>query len=430
MVTVAKRIQLPAIGGLRKSIIPGGNTAVGTTIAEFGSNTVTLAQLANALGVPAAPGSQTGTIAPGGGAGTPASITVGPGLQGGGVLLGAVQLHMTAPIGAHLLNEGGGNGEDGSPGANGVAGATGAQGPQGIPIFLAADNGIDGMDAIPGPQGIQGATGAQGATGPAVFFLAEDGIPGDFIPGPPGPPASSTSGGLPPVTAPTQIPGLLYWFDASILANSFPTGAGNGISILGSPDPYRLPGSAFVAGSGNGAFLDTSTLNGLSVLNFPGSAAGQYTLGAPQMTTPAQTIFVVFKLATFLGQATFNICGGPTNSIALGVGGTSNPGKLQLQITNTTAIANSTATLATGTWYQVNTAYDGANYSYRIARAADVSGASAHTATQPQTGFGWNGSTPNLPWNGLIAEFIYYNRVLTLAQIQAVEAYLFNKWNV
>jgi hypothetical protein len=227
------------------------------------------------------------------------------------------------------------------------------------------------------------------------------------------------------VQVPATLPGLLYWFDASSLFGSFATGSTNGITVLGSPDPFRAPGMGFIAGANNGAYLDASTLNGLSVLNFPGSGVANYTLSPIQMVTPAQTIFAVFKLASLAAQS--NICGGATSSIALGI---LTSGIMQLQITNTTGIANSTAVLSAGTWYQVNTAYDGSAYSYRVARASDVSGTNVRGATQPQTSFGWNGSSPNLPFNGLIAEFIYYNRKLTLTQIQAVEAYLLAKWGV
>lgn len=238
--------------------------------------------------------------------------------------------------------------------------------------------------------------------------------------------AASGSGGIVlPAQVPATIAGLLYWFDASILQTSFPTGSGNGLPLLGSPDPYRAPCSAFVAGATSGAFIDTTLLNGLTTLNFPGTAAAQYTLGSPQMITPAQTIFVVFKPASLSAQG--NFCGGVISSIALGVQTT---GQLQLQITNTIGIASSTAVFSVGTWYQVNTSYDATNYIYRISKAADVSGTSIHTATAAQSGFGWNGSATNQPFNGSIAEFIYYNRVLTLAQKQAVEAYITTKWGV
>jgi hypothetical protein len=248
-----------------------------------------------------------------------------------------------------------------------------------------------------GPPGIAGVNGASGGSG----------------------------GSIPAAKTPATIAGLLYWFDASTLTSAFTSGTGNGLPLLASPDPYRAPASAFIAGAGNGAFIDTSTLNALAVLNFPGTAAGQYTLSPPQMIAPSQTIFVVFNLSSLTTQS--NFIGGATNSVALGV---LTSGKLQLQITNVIGIAQSIATLTTGTWHQVNTTYDTNNFSYRVDKVADISGASLHTASAPQSGLGWNGSSPVLNLNGKLAELIYYNKVLTTASILAVEAYLSAKWGV
>jgi hypothetical protein len=63
-----KKIQLPAIGGIRKTIkIPDQTTAVGTTIAEFGSQIVTLQQLQAALGLLNQNGTGVNIIQPGSG---------------------------------------------------------------------------------------------------------------------------------------------------------------------------------------------------------------------------------------------------------------------------------------------------------------------------------------------------------------------------
>lgn len=126
---MGKRIQLPAIGGIRKSIIPGGNTAVGTTIKEFGSNTVTLAQLKNALGIASVP-TGGGLI----GDTNSASISVGAGLAGGGALIGNVPISLIAPI----------------------------------PFF---PDDQEAPMAIPGPQGLQG---PPGPPGPSVFIPADE----------------------------------------------------------------------------------------------------------------------------------------------------------------------------------------------------------------------------------------------------------------
>jgi hypothetical protein len=197
-----KKIQLPAIGGIRKVIQPGANVTAGTTIAELGANTITLAQLAalitqiqgqqqntgggNIIG-PAAPG--------GGNAG--AAIKLGPGLSGGGVLTGNVPIFLTAPIPWGLDDGGGGgDGDPGPPGAAGVAGTAGApglvgaQGPAGAAIFLEAEQGEDGLWAVPGPVGPTGAVGATGAQGPSgsgtgggagtlMFWVPEENWPDD-----------------------------------------------------------------------------------------------------------------------------------------------------------------------------------------------------------------------------------------------------------
>ena len=125
---MASKIQVPAIGGLRKVIkLPA--TTVGTTIAEYGSGTITLAQLKAALGVP------TGTIA-----------------------------------GGNIGSTGGG------------AAASGPAQP--IPVFLfGSDDGDGGGPVIPGPAG---PAGAQGAMGPAIYLTAQDGD--DGMPGWPAPP--------------------------------------------------------------------------------------------------------------------------------------------------------------------------------------------------------------------------------------------------
>lgn len=130
---MVKRVQLPVVGGVRKSVIVKSDEA-GTTIAEFGSQTVTLAQLKAALGI----SSQTIVTGAGGGAAPPAAIALGPGLSGGGSLLGSVPIRLSAPIPANL-----------------------------------DDSFAEETIPIPGPAG---PVGAQGPAGPALFVLAEDSV--------------------------------------------------------------------------------------------------------------------------------------------------------------------------------------------------------------------------------------------------------------
>jgi hypothetical protein len=126
------KFQVPTIGGLRKVIKPASATAAGTTIAGIGSGTVTLAQLAALITNQQTTQTNNGGGNIGGGSG--GSITLGPGLAGGGPLVGNVNVRLTTPLA--LISEEGPPGDDGMPGAPGLqgpAGAPGARGLMGIP---------------------------------------------------------------------------------------------------------------------------------------------------------------------------------------------------------------------------------------------------------------------------------------------------------
>lgn len=162
---MTKKFQLPVIGGIRKVLYVPPTVATGTAIAGLEGQTITLPQLATLVNNTITPNTGGGNIG-GGGSGN-ASIALGPGLSGGGPLVGNVPIRLTAPI--PWFDDGGGaDGDPGPPGvagAKGVNGATGGVGPTGPAVFMAGEDGADGMDAIPGPQGPQGVTGSQGPQG-------------------------------------------------------------------------------------------------------------------------------------------------------------------------------------------------------------------------------------------------------------------------
>lgn len=183
---MAKRVQIPVLGGLRKSVVVDTQQNSGTVIQGFENQIITIGQLRAALGLAPSPPN---TI--GGGGGSGASIVVGPGLSGGGPLVGVVPINLTAPI-PWMMSDGGdgGDGDPGPPGQAGSQGPTGAMGPMGPAIFMSADDGEDGQNAVPGspgPSGANGAAGAIGPAGPAIFMSANDGEDGqNAVPGPPG----------------------------------------------------------------------------------------------------------------------------------------------------------------------------------------------------------------------------------------------------
>jgi hypothetical protein len=185
------KFQVPTIGGIRKVIKQDAATSPGTTIAEVGSGTISLSQLAQYI-TQIQTAQQNNTQ----GAGDDIYIVVGPGLAGGGSV-GVVPIRLTAPI-PYFGGEDGADGADGPPGAAGPKGATGnagatgsagATGPAGVGVMgPPGDDGADGEDGRPGPQGNQGPQGLQGSTGPAGVGVqgqaGDDGADGDI--GPPG----------------------------------------------------------------------------------------------------------------------------------------------------------------------------------------------------------------------------------------------------
>jgi hypothetical protein len=168
---VARKFQLPVIGGIRKVLTQSANAA-GTTIAEIGDNTVTLAQLAALLGV---------TAGGGGSAGATAFLNPGPGLSGGGPLVGTVGLYLTAPIPSR---------KEGPEGERGrvVPGQPGQRGLPGVTVFMRGQDGNDGrpIPGLPGAPGVQGLPGAthRGPEGESSYrYLASFLNPSGVTPG-------------------------------------------------------------------------------------------------------------------------------------------------------------------------------------------------------------------------------------------------------
>jgi hypothetical protein len=107
------KFQVPTIGGIRKVIHAGPVVPVGTTIAELGAGTISLAQLA--------------------------------------AILTKIQTSQQT-----------GGGNIGPTGAGGATGATGARGASGQMMF--GEDGADGEMGPPGPPGPTGSGGGNGIT--------------------------------------------------------------------------------------------------------------------------------------------------------------------------------------------------------------------------------------------------------------------------
>ncbi len=288
------KFQIPTIGGIRK-VIHGPSTGVGTTIAEVGSGTITLEQLAAAISniLQNAGTIQTGQQNAG-------VLVPGPGLSGGGVLVGNVPIRLTAPIPWFDAGDGGADGDPGPPGVAGAKGATGNTGgtgpigPVGPAVFFLADDGDPGDLGPPGPPGLPGPIGPQGPPG-----FGEDGADGDTIPGPPGPQgATGPQGPQGPAGTGTGSGGtgtLTMWIpeDASYedhIPNSSPPTLGGVIAAAG----VTLQGPITVIST-----LTMGTAAGSNAqINFPGTT--------PKITAPLTGAVLQLSANTSLQAGTNN----------------------------------------------------------------------------------------------------------------------------
>lgn len=239
---MARKIQVPAIGGIRKVITPGGSADIASLQAQIAQLNAVVSAILAAQQTP--PNTQ--------GNGDNAFLTVGPGMTGGGALIGNVPIGLTGPLGGATVGLEGEQGEDGPIGPPGPPGATGARGPAGEP----GEDGMPGEDGPPGPTGATGATGPTGPTGPPgppgsgsggpMFWVPEDGAQGEDGPAIPGRDASaliqqrgaSWSNGTSAIVTPTVDVPFIVAEDCTIKSVTILTNGGTGSCAV---DIWKIP---------------------------------------------------------------------------------------------------------------------------------------------------------------------------------------------
>jgi hypothetical protein len=229
---------------------------------------------------------------------------------------------------------------------------------------------------------------------------------------------------LPPTAAPGLIPDLVYWLRADAPLMS----AGSFAPALQNSCPWLQGLTPSVVTSSAGATRSATLLNGLGVLSFPGTADGNYEFsgGGPLLHT--STAFVVFNPAAGVTNQDF-FCGSLAGSLELSynvVGG------LVLTKSFVAAIGTGTGVPVPGTWFQANATYDDStgDFAFRFDRAAAGSGSNVQAIVSGSNGVGWDPETASFNLDGMLAELIVYDRVLSAPEIAAVEAYLNAKWGV
>jgi Concanavalin A-like lectin/glucanases superfamily len=293
--------------------------------------------------------------------------------------------------------------------------APGASGSS-VMLFM-GDDGEEGMRGPPGKDGIQGLAGL------TIFLEPDAGADGDM--GPPGLPGPAGSGGASTPGVPATINDLLFWFHSDILLIS----SGNNILILPNSCPWRPTDVANAANAG--ATISATLLNSQQVVSFPGSNLGNYNLASPaHPLLQVGTFFVVFNPNALAGGAFGSFaCGASPRSLQLLI---DSSGHLVLAESFTAVIATSSSAISTGSWAQGNATYNQSTgaYAFRIGRSAAGSGANAVAITAGTDGIGYDPQIAGRELNGLLAEIIIYNRVLTSTEITTVENYLFSKWGI
>jgi hypothetical protein len=176
---VARKIQVPSVGGLRK-VIAGTAASTATTISGLEGQSITLQQLALALGT--VPVVSSGTSAPAAG--------------GGGSLANPV---VKIPPFPFIINEEGGDDGYIIPGPAGRNGIIGSNGSPGTTVVLTPDE-YDDPVIIPGSRGPSGTNGTSGSPGLTVVLTPDEYDDPVIIPGTRGAAGTNGANGLPGLT--------------------------------------------------------------------------------------------------------------------------------------------------------------------------------------------------------------------------------------
>jgi hypothetical protein len=219
---------------------------------------------------------------------------------------------------------------------------------------------------------------------------------------------------------PATIPDLAIWMETDII-NITP---GQGVPNL----PNRVPwlGGPLGISVTAAMTIDSTLLNGLPVVKWPGSGYLQF---ADTKLNNGCTIFVVYKCNTAASDQSI-LGGSGGNSIAL-YGPAAGQPSFRFVNSTVAVLATFAGTVANGVTVQANVSYNITTGAYitRQSRAADSSGTtSTSVGVNPSRYI--SGDTGVNPSFGSLAALIVYNRTLSPAEVISVENYLFAKWGV
>jgi hypothetical protein len=236
----------------------------------------------------------------------------------------------------------------------------------------------------------------------------------------------------PSTAVPGTIADLVLWF----ASDNINVTAGNPVQKLQDRTPWLGGILATVPPGGtNIPTIDTNRLNSLPIVKMTATTT-PYTLSNPiTMNTAGCTFFAVVKPNVAVTATAEAIIGSTNTGIALYLNSAASVAQFGLVKTGTAVIGHSTASWASGTAFQCNATYVSATGAFSLRQSSTAAGSGTGTtgalnaAPLEWIGADSSASGGNLE-NHSICEIIVYERVLTLTQIQAVEAYLLAKWGV
>lgn len=144
------------------------------------------------------------------------------------------------------------------------------------------------------------------------------------------------------------------------------------------------------------------------------------------VTALARQNYTIFAVCKPSGGGNKTIVGGPNGSLQLRIDAAQ---KQELLSRNTASIGLSSTGLSTAGFQQINVRWDGTTATFRLNSAADGSAvnATAFSDDPPRIGITSSGAEG---FNGDICAVRVYTSVLTLGEVQTVEAELASRWGV
>src|ERR1700689_686399 len=246
----------------------------------------------------------------------------------------------------------------------------------------------------------------------------------------PGTPPSFQPGGGGSTALPGTIPDLKLWWESDNIlgANNEP------VERLQERTPW-ITGVAAINDSPNivPGTINAASLNGLNKVGFSTNVSGGYTITAPFILTLGATFFIVLNPASAAAQeAIIGSVGG--GGLALYQNGNVGVPNISLVNTATAVLATATTAWTPGTFFQANVTYNPVNgaYAFRQSRAAAGAGSVTTGLNLIATTFIGSDDGPTAARLSVssLAALMIYNRVLTGAEIIAVENYLFARGGV